>query len=146
MLISGISTFFHDSAAALMVDGEIIVAAQEERFTRRKDEPGFAPRSLRSFQVAPPLRIKEKLLTPDPDRNGTGPLARGVVLADGSFDLAQGPDQGAIAGQQHRRVRRSSGCPCGLRGCAGLARHRLRQGPRHLRSVWRLDCQAPGCA
>jgi len=39
--ILGISAFYHDSAAALVVDGEIIAAAQEERFTRKKHDPGF---------------------------------------------------------------------------------------------------------
>ena len=39
--ILGISAFYHDSAAALVSDGEIIAAAQEERFTRRKHDPGF---------------------------------------------------------------------------------------------------------
>src|SRR5262249_21118681 len=39
--ILGISAFYHDSAAALVVDGRIIAAAQEERFTRRKHDPGF---------------------------------------------------------------------------------------------------------
>ena len=39
--ILGISAFFHDSAAALVVDGEIIAAAQEERFTRRKHDARF---------------------------------------------------------------------------------------------------------
>ena len=39
--ILGISAFYHDSAAALVVDGEIIAAAQEERFTRRKHDPAF---------------------------------------------------------------------------------------------------------
>jgi predicted NodU family carbamoyl transferase len=34
--ILGISAFYHDSAAALVVDGRIVAAAQEERFTRRK--------------------------------------------------------------------------------------------------------------
>lgn len=37
----GISAFFHDSAAALIVDGKIIAAAQEERFTRVKNDPSF---------------------------------------------------------------------------------------------------------
>lgn len=37
----GISAYYHDSAAALVVDGEIIAAAQEERFTRRKHDPSF---------------------------------------------------------------------------------------------------------
>ena len=101
--ILGISAFYHDSAAALIRDGEIVAAAQEERFTRKKhdsgfparaveyclaqegtdlsgldyiafyDKPflkferlletylGFAPRGFRSFQMAIPLWIREKL-------------------------------------------------------------------------------------
>ena len=39
--ILGISAYFHDSAAALVVDGEIVAAAQEERFTRIKHDPAF---------------------------------------------------------------------------------------------------------
>jgi carbamoyltransferase len=39
--ILGISAFYHDSAAALVRDGEIVAAAQEERFTRRKVMLGF---------------------------------------------------------------------------------------------------------
>jgi carbamoyltransferase len=39
--ILGISAYYHDSAAALVRDGEIIAAAQEERFSRRKHDPGF---------------------------------------------------------------------------------------------------------
>jgi carbamoyltransferase len=41
MNILGISCYYHDAAAALLRDGEIIAAAQEERFTRRKHDPGF---------------------------------------------------------------------------------------------------------
>ena len=101
--ILGISAFYHDSAAALVVDGEIVAAAQEERFTRKKHDPGFpeqaieyclreagidasrldyvafydkpftkfdrlletylayAPVGLRSFSLAMPLWLKEKL-------------------------------------------------------------------------------------
>ena len=103
MRILGISAFYHDSAAALVRDGEIVAAAQEERFTRKKhdsrfpakaveyclaqegvgladvdwvafyDKPflkferlletyvAFAPRGLRSFAMAMPLWIREKL-------------------------------------------------------------------------------------
>jgi carbamoyltransferase len=103
--ILGISAFYHDSAACLLRDGEIIAAAQEERFTRKKgdasfpqqsvaycldtggisvrdlayvafyDKPllkferiletylGTAPRGLRSFLLAGPLWIKDKLFT-----------------------------------------------------------------------------------
>nr|WP_281722667.1 carbamoyltransferase [Nitrosomonas nitrosa] len=39
--ILGISAFYHDSAACLIRNGEIIAAAQEERFTRKKHDPGF---------------------------------------------------------------------------------------------------------
>ena len=39
--ILGISAFYHDSAAALIIDGEIIAAAQEERFTRKKHDPSY---------------------------------------------------------------------------------------------------------
>ena len=41
MRVLGISAFYHDSAAALIEDGEIIAAAQEERFSRRKHDAGF---------------------------------------------------------------------------------------------------------
>ena len=41
MRILGISAFYHDSAAALIEDGEIIAAAQEERFTRKKHDARF---------------------------------------------------------------------------------------------------------
>ncbi len=41
MLILGISAFYHDSAAAILRDGEIVAAAQEERFTRVKHDSGF---------------------------------------------------------------------------------------------------------
>ncbi len=103
MRILGISAFYHDSAAALIEDGRIVAAAQEERFSRRKhdsrfprhaigyclaqagcgpdgvdhvvfyDKPflkferlletylAFAPRGFRSFRMAIPLWIKEKL-------------------------------------------------------------------------------------
>ncbi len=44
--ILGISAFYHDSAAALLRDGEIVAAAQEERFTRRKHDPRFPARAV----------------------------------------------------------------------------------------------------
>ena len=103
MRILGISAFYHDSAAALVEDGRIVAAAQEERFTRKKHDASFphnaigycleaagaklsdidhvafydkpflkferlletyialAPRGFRSFQMAIPLWLKEKL-------------------------------------------------------------------------------------
>ena len=111
MHIIGISAFYHDSAAALVDDGEIIAAAQEERFTRKKhdasfpknalkfcldragialdsveyvafyDKPflkferlletyvAFAPRGFRSFAMAMPLWLKEKLFQKNLLRN-----------------------------------------------------------------------------
>jgi carbamoyltransferase len=44
--VLGISAFYHDSAAALLRDGEIVAAAQEERFTRRKGDSDFPARSV----------------------------------------------------------------------------------------------------
>jgi carbamoyltransferase len=101
--ILGISAFYHDSAACLVREGDIVAAAQEERFTRKKHDAGFpsraigyclkeggiqladidyvafydkpllkferlletyvsfAPKGLRSFLMAMPLWLKEKL-------------------------------------------------------------------------------------
>ena len=39
--VLGLSAFYHDSAAALLVDGEIVAAAQEERFTRKKHDADY---------------------------------------------------------------------------------------------------------
>ncbi len=47
MKILGISAFYHDSAAAIIVDGEIVAAAQEERFSRIKNDAGFPARAIR---------------------------------------------------------------------------------------------------
>ena len=46
MRILGISAFYHDSAAALVDDGRIVAAAQEERFTRKKHDSGFPARAV----------------------------------------------------------------------------------------------------
>ena len=46
MIILGISALYHDSAAALLRDGEIIAAAQEERFTRKKHDPAFPKQAI----------------------------------------------------------------------------------------------------
>ncbi len=48
--ILGISAFYHDSAAALLRDGEIVAAVQEERFTRQKGDARFPQRAI---QVLP---------------------------------------------------------------------------------------------
>ncbi len=47
MNILGLSAFYHDSAACLVQDGKIVAAAQEERFTRRKHDPGFPLNAVR---------------------------------------------------------------------------------------------------
>jgi carbamoyltransferase len=47
MRILGISCFFHDAAAALLVDGRLVAAAEEERFTRKKHDPGFPVNAIR---------------------------------------------------------------------------------------------------
>jgi len=44
--VLGLSAYYHDSAAALVVDGEIVAAAQEERFTRRKHDAEFPTQSV----------------------------------------------------------------------------------------------------
>jgi carbamoyltransferase len=106
MNILGISAYYHDSAAALVRDGDLVAAAQEERFTRKKHDPGFplrairyclaeggvgpgdldvvafydkpmvkferilqtyfsvAPRGLRTFMMAVPVWLKQKLWIP----------------------------------------------------------------------------------
>src|SRR5512137_2633695 len=45
--ILGISAYYHDSAAAVLIDGEIIAAAHEERFTRKKHDPSFPMHAVR---------------------------------------------------------------------------------------------------
>ncbi|HKU48188.1 MAG TPA: carbamoyltransferase [Burkholderiales bacterium] len=48
MLILGISGYYHDSAAALVRDGHVLAAAQEERFTRKKHDDSFPHNAIRS--------------------------------------------------------------------------------------------------
>lgn len=56
--ILGISAFYHDSAAALVIDGNIVAAAQEERFTRKKHDERFPKRAVAYC-------LQEADLTPD---------------------------------------------------------------------------------
>ena len=44
--ILGISAFYHDSAACIIKDGEIVAAVQEERFTRKKNDSSFPVNSI----------------------------------------------------------------------------------------------------
>jgi carbamoyltransferase len=55
--ILGISAYYHDAAAALIVDGEIVAAAQEERFSREKYDPGFPERAIASCLARAGLEI-----------------------------------------------------------------------------------------
>ena len=57
--VLGISAFYHDSAAALVVDGQIVAAAQEERFTRRKHDPGFPSRAIEYCLAEAGLTIEQ---------------------------------------------------------------------------------------
>ena len=120
--ILGISAFYHDSAAALVVDGQIVAAAQEERFTRIKHDPAFpthaiayclreaglspddldyvafydkpltkferlletylayAPAGFRSFRLAMPLWLKDKLHMRRTLRSGLGGPSRARLI------------------------------------------------------------------
>ncbi|HYM04596.1 MAG TPA: carbamoyltransferase [Stellaceae bacterium] len=130
MRVLGISAFYHDSAAALVEDGRVVAAAQEERFSRKKHDarfPGsaiaycleaggvradqidvvafydkpflkferlletylaFVPKGFRSFQMAMPVWIREKLFQKDLLRkelkrfDGATPWADRLVFAE----------------------------------------------------------------
>ena len=47
MHILGISAFYHDSAAALLRDGELVAAAHEERFTRKRHDPALPVQAVK---------------------------------------------------------------------------------------------------
>ena len=49
MRILGLSAFYHDSAAALVEDGRVVAAAQEERFTRKKHDSSFPHHACPQF-------------------------------------------------------------------------------------------------
>jgi carbamoyltransferase len=57
--ILGISAYYHDSAACLLRDGEIVAAAQEERFTRKKGDSSFPVHSIAYCLNAAGIRIQE---------------------------------------------------------------------------------------
>ncbi len=59
MNILGISCFYHDSAAALLMNGKIIAAAQEERFTRIKHDPAFPTNAVSYCLEESGLRIDQ---------------------------------------------------------------------------------------
>jgi carbamoyltransferase len=57
--VLGISAFYHDSAACLLRDGEIVAAAQEERFTRRKGDAGFPSNAVAYCLESAGIRIDD---------------------------------------------------------------------------------------
>ena len=57
--ILGISAFYHDSAACLLIDGEIIAAAQEERFTRKKHDSSYPYNSVQYVLKLAKLKLSE---------------------------------------------------------------------------------------
>jgi carbamoyltransferase len=57
--ILGISAFYHDSAACILKDGEIIAAAQEERFTRKKHDPSYPHNAIEFVLKYANLRLNE---------------------------------------------------------------------------------------
>jgi carbamoyltransferase len=57
--ILGISAFFHDSAATLIQDGDIIAAAQEERFSRKKHDPGFPTNAVNFVLKKSKLKLNQ---------------------------------------------------------------------------------------
>ena len=72
MWILGISAFYHDSAAALVRDGEVMAAAQEERFTRKKHDARFPAHAVRYCATA--QHAKEAPMTwPNCCRAGVAP-------------------------------------------------------------------------
>ncbi len=57
--ILGISAFYHDSAASILIDGKIIAAAQEERFTRKKHDPGYPYNAIEFVLKYSNLKLSE---------------------------------------------------------------------------------------
>ena len=62
MRILGLSAFYHDSAAALVEDGRVVAAAQEERFTRKKHDSGFPHHALAYCLDAAGIRLGRRRL------------------------------------------------------------------------------------
>ena len=58
-VICGISAYYHDSAVSLIIDGEIVGAAQEERFSRIKHDSTFPSNALRSVLDQNKINITE---------------------------------------------------------------------------------------
>ena len=59
MYVLGISAYYHDSAACILQDGEIIAAAQEERFTRKKHDQNFPLNAIKYCLSEADITISE---------------------------------------------------------------------------------------
>src|SRR5258706_14122338 len=59
MRVLGISAFYHDSAAALIEDGRLVGAAQEERFTRKKHDAGFPQHAVQYCLDAAGIKLAD---------------------------------------------------------------------------------------
>jgi len=57
--ILGLSAYYHDSAAALIIDGEIVAAVQEERFTRKKHDAGFPAHAIECCLAEADIELKD---------------------------------------------------------------------------------------
>ena len=57
--ILGISAFYHDSAACILINGKIIAAAQEERFTRKKHDPNYPHNAIEFVLKYASLKLSE---------------------------------------------------------------------------------------
>ena len=57
--ILGISAFYHDSAASILVDGKIIAAAQEERFTRKKHDSNYPFHAIEFVLKFAKIRLRD---------------------------------------------------------------------------------------
>jgi carbamoyltransferase len=57
--VLGISAFYHDSAASIIIDGEIIAAAQEERFTRKKHDASYPKNAINYVLKEAALKLNE---------------------------------------------------------------------------------------
>ena len=57
--ILGVSAFYHDSAAAIVVNGEIIAAAQEERFTRKKHDSSYPTNAINYCLLESGLSLRQ---------------------------------------------------------------------------------------
>jgi carbamoyltransferase len=59
MNILGLSAFYHDSAAALVRDGEVVAAAQEERFSRKRHDSDFPAQAVDYCLAAAGITVKD---------------------------------------------------------------------------------------